>query len=130
MFYLYQVFYKFAAGISKIATCLLLLAISTSSKQMATFNWVCQVLVVYIAGYCIACSVATVFQCDLDFSSNWIHTKSQKHCFPKPPFWYTHAGLNIFATVIIALLPWWLFYYISYKRKYVVASLMTALSVR
>lgn len=127
MFYLYQVFYKFAAGISKIATCLLLLAIS--SNQMLLFNRFCQIMIVYIAGYCVACSIATVFHCGLDISSNWDHTKPQQHCFTNPPFWYIHAGLNIFASVIIAVLPWWLFYYISYKRKFVIATLMTMLSL-
>jgi hypothetical protein len=127
MFFLYQIFYKFAAGISKIATCLLLLAIST--PQMARFNLCCQIMILYIAGVSLSCSIATVFQCGLDIESNWIHTNRQTNCFPKPPFWYTHAALNIISSVVIAILPWWLFHYVTYSRKYIIATLMTILAI-
>lgn len=127
MFYLYQIFYKFAAGISKVATCFLLLAIST--PQMLYFNTCCLVMIVYIVGYSLSCSIATIFQCGMEFKSNWIHANDQSHCFYKPPFWYTHAALNISASVVIAILPWWLFHYVTYSRKYLIASLMTILAV-
>lgn len=107
MFYIYQVLYKFASGIAKIATLLLLLAISTS--QMRAFNMFCKCFATYIAAYCIATSIATVFQCGLDINSNWIMTNDQSHCFYKPPFWYAHAAINISATAVMAFLPWWLF---------------------
>ena len=96
---------------------------------MVRFNLACQILIVFIAGYSVSCSIATVFQCGIDFRSNYIPTNDQKHCFYKPPFWYTHAGLNILASILIAILPWWLFYHITYKRKYLIATLMTMLAL-
>jgi LRP1 type putative zinc finger protein len=127
MFFLYQILYKFGAGISKIATCFLLLAISI--PQMKWFNRTCKALILYITGYCVSCSIATIFQCGTHVRSNWVHTDDQSHCFSKPPFWYAHAGLNIFASVLIAALPWWLFYYVTYKRKVTIGLIMSALSI-
>ncbi|KAK6610818.1 integral membrane protein [Botrytis cinerea] len=127
MFYLYQIFYKAGCGLSKIATCLLLLAIST--PHMKNFNICCKIMIIYIAGYSLSCSIVTAFQCGLDFKSNWIHSLRQTHCFYKPPFWFTHAGLNIFASIVVAVLPWWLFSHVQYKRKYTIALIMTILAI-
>ncbi|ESZ96060.1 hypothetical protein SBOR_3537 [Sclerotinia borealis F-4128] len=127
MFYLYQIFYKFGAGLSKIATCLLLLAIST--PQMKNFNRCCRIMIIYIAVYSISCSIVTAFQCGYNFKSNWIHGNDQSQCFYKPPFWFSHAGLNIFASIVVAGLPWWLFSFVTYKRKYTIAMIMTLLAI-
>ncbi|KAM3076816.1 hypothetical protein ACMFMG_003716 [Clarireedia jacksonii] len=127
MFFLYQIIYKFGAGISKIATCLLLLAISI--PQMKWFNRTCKGLILYILGYSISCSIVTVFQCGTQVQSNWVHTDDQSHCFYKPPFWYAHAGLNISTSIVIAALPWWLFYYITYKRKVTIGLIMSVLAI-
>ncbi|KAF7919973.1 uncharacterized protein EAE98_009207 [Botrytis deweyae] len=127
MFYLYQIFYKAGCGLSKIATCLLLLAIST--PHMKNFNKCCKIMIIYIAGYSLSCSIVSAFQCGLDFRSNWIHSLRQTHCFYKPPFWFTHAGLNIFASIVVAALPWWLFSHVQYKRKYTIALIMTTLAL-
>ncbi|KAI9646385.1 hypothetical protein NHQ30_004376 [Ciborinia camelliae] len=127
MFYLYQIFYKFGVGLSKIATCLLLLAIST--PHMKNFNRCCRIMIIYIAAYSLSCSIVTAFQCGINFKSNWIHSNDQSQCFYKPPFWFTHAGLNIFASVVVAVLPWWLFSFVTYKRKYTIAMIMTTLAI-
>ncbi|KAF7864350.1 uncharacterized protein EAF02_010318 [Botrytis sinoallii] len=127
MFYLYQIFYKAGCGLSKIATCLLLLAIST--PHMKNFNKCCKIMIIYIAGYSLSCSIVSAFQCGLDFKSNWTHSLRQTHCFYKPPFWFTHAGLNIFASIVVAALPWWLFSHVQYKRKYTIALIMTILAL-
>jgi hypothetical protein len=107
MFYVYQVLYKFVSGIAKIATLFLLLAIST--PQLRTFNTFCKCFAVYIAAYCIACSLATVFQCGTEFESNWNKSLPTDQCFTLPPFWYAHAAINISATMVMIGLPWWLF---------------------
>ena len=106
-FYVYQVLYKFVSGMAKVATLFLLLAIST--PQMKTFRLFCKIFAAYIFAYCIATSVATVFQCGTSFASNWNKALDQSQCFYLPPFWYTHAAINISATAIMAILPWWLF---------------------
>ncbi|OKL57225.1 hypothetical protein UA08_07385 [Talaromyces atroroseus] len=127
MFYVYQVLYKFVSGIAKIATLFLLLAIAT--PQMRAFHTFCKFFILYIAAYCLACSLATVFQCSTDFESNWNKALSQKKCFTLPPFWYTHAAINISATMVMIFLPWWLFSTIQYKRKYAIAIIMSSLAV-
>lgn len=108
-------------------------------------------MIAFILGYCVACSVATVFQCGTDFDSNWIHshdqasiaetdnsfpdmcrgllTAVQTHCFPKPPFWYIHAALNIISSVAMAVLPWWLFAGVTYKRKYIIGTMLSCLAL-
>lgn len=133
---------------SKIATCFILLAIA--SPQMRQFIWVCRAMVAFILGYCVACSIATVFQCGTHFDSNWIHshdqasilqaveyylvlqsiflTVIQTYCFSKPPFWYTHAALNIFSSIVMAVLPWWLFSAVTYKRKYIIGTMLSGLA--
>jgi len=127
MFYVYQVLYKFVSGMAKIATLFLLLAIST--PQMRAFNLFCKVFAVYIGLYCIATSIATVFQCGTDFHSNWNKTLDQSQCFVLPPFWYSHAAINISATAVMAMLPWWLFANITYKRKHAISGIMSALAI-
>ena len=107
LFYVYQVLYKFLSGIAKIATLFLLLAIST--RHMRGFNLFCKAFAVYIGLYCLATSVATVFQCGVNFDANWIKTKDQSKCFTLPPFWFTHAAINVSATAVMIFLPWWLF---------------------
>lgn len=107
MFYVYQVLYKFLSGIAKIATLFLLLAISM--PQMRAFNLFCKVFAVYIAMYCLATSLATVFQCGTAISSNWTHAHDRSQCFELPPFWFAHAAINVSATAVMAILPWWLF---------------------
>ena len=107
MFYIYQVLYKFVSGIAKVATLFLLLAIS--SNQMRSFNLFCKIFALYIVAYCLACSLATVFQCGTSFESNWNKKLPQDQCFTLPPFWYAHAVINITATAVMIGLPWWLF---------------------
>lgn len=147
MFYVYQVLYKFVSGIAKIATLFLLLAIS--SAQMRVFNTFCKAFIIYIAAYCLACSLTTIFQCRTDFASNWDKTLPQGQCFTLPPFWYSHAAINVSATMVMIFLPWWLFstlvllkttltnpnsvlrlteYRVQYKRKYAIAIIMSALA--
>jgi len=127
MFYVYQVLYKFVSGMAKIATLFLLLAIST--PQMRAFNIFCKVFAAYIGLYCIATSLATVFQCGTAFESNWNKELDQSQCFVLPPFWYSHAAINISATAIMAVLPWWLFAFITYKRKHAISGVMSALAI-
>lgn len=86
-------------------------------------------MIVYIAAYSLSCSLITAFQCGINFKSNWIIGNDQTQCFYKPPFWYAHACINILASVIVAGLPWWLFSFVTYKRKYTIAMIMTALAV-
>lgn len=74
-FFLYQIVYKFASGISKIATCFILLAIA--SPHQTAFIYFCRGLVVFILGYCVICSLVTIFQCGTAFESNWIHSNDQ-----------------------------------------------------
>lgn len=107
LFYVYQVLYKFLSGVAKIATLFLLLAISTG--DMRKFNAFCKGFAVYIALYCMATSLATVFQCGTAFESNWIKTNDQSQCFTLPPFWFSHAAINVSATAVMVVLPWWLF---------------------
>ncbi|KAB8299941.1 hypothetical protein EYC80_000183 [Monilinia laxa] len=127
MFYLYQIFYKFGVGLSKVATCLLLLAIST--PNMKNFNRCCKMLIVYILAYSLSCSIVTAFQCGINFKSNWILGNDQSQCFYKPPFWFAHAALNILASIVVVALPWWLFSFVTYKRKYIIAMIMTLLAL-
>jgi hypothetical protein len=107
MFFIYQVLYKFVSGMAKIATLFLLLAIST--PQMKAFNRFCKIFAAYIAAYCFACSIATIFQCGTSIRSNWNHSLDMSQCFTLPPFWYTHAAINISATIVMIFMPWWLF---------------------
>ncbi len=120
-------FYKWGAGISKMATCFLLLAISTPC--LVKFNRTCIILAFYVLAYSISCSLATVFQCGWDPRANWDHTLDQSACFYKPPFWFAHGALNIISIVTVGILPWWLFTHITFARKNFVATLMTVLVV-
>jgi hypothetical protein len=114
MFYVYQVLYKFVSGIAKIATLFLLLAISTST--MYKFNLFCKCFIIYIALYCVGTALATVFQCGTAFASNWNKTLPQDQCFKLPPFWYSHAAINTSATMVMVVLPWWLFSSLVLRR--------------
>ncbi|EEA19344.1 conserved hypothetical protein [Talaromyces marneffei ATCC 18224] len=127
MFYVYQVLYKFVSGIAKIATLFLLLAISTST--MRGFNLVCKCFIIYIALYCVGTALTTVFQCGTAFESNWNKTLPQGQCFKLPPFWYSHAAINTSATMVMVVLPWWLFSSIQYRHKYLIAVIMGLLAV-
>ncbi|KAK2593719.1 hypothetical protein QQS21_008584 [Conoideocrella luteorostrata] len=122
IFYVYQVVYKFVSGIAKIATLFLLLAISM--VQMRVFNLFCKSFAAYIALYCIGTSVATIFQCGLYFRANW-SPDGKEHCIELPAFWFSHAAINVSATTVMAILPWWLFTNITYKRKHTIAIIMT-----
>ncbi|KAH8887856.1 hypothetical protein GQ53DRAFT_808816 [Thozetella sp. PMI_491] len=126
-YFLYSVFYKWGAGISKMATCLLLLAIAT--PDMIRFKRFCIFICGYVLAYSISCSLATVFQCGGDPRANWDHSLDQSACFYKPPFWFAHGALNIIAIIIVGILPWWLFASINFARKMFVATLMTVLIV-
>ncbi|ORY63467.1 uncharacterized protein BCR38DRAFT_228838 [Pseudomassariella vexata] len=127
MFFIYQVLYKFCSAIAKMATVFLFLAISTPHKP--NFNLVCKAFATYMGLYCLACSLVAVFQCGTKLESNWNKTVDQSHCFYLPPFWYAHAIINVSATLAMAILPWWLFAHISYKRKYAIATVMTVLAL-
>ena len=107
LFYIYQIVYKFVSGMAKVATLLLLLAIS--ARQMTAFNLFCKIFTIYICAYCFATAVASIFQCGTAFASNWNKELDQSQCFYLPPFWYAHAAINISATAVMAILPWWLF---------------------
>ena len=122
----FQIFYKWTAGISKVASCFLFLAIAT--PHMTGFKTACYVLIVYQGLLSLCAAVATVFQCGLDIESNYISTNNQSHCFPKPPFWYAHGALTIVSSMCMVTLPVWLFADITYKRKWSIACVMTALA--
>jgi hypothetical protein len=126
-YWLYSVFYKWSAGISKMATCFLLLAIAT--PIMVRFNLTCMIMSAYILGYSFSCSVATILQCGTNLRANWDKQLDQSHCFYMPPFWYIHGGLNLVAVIAVGILPWWLFSEVTFKRKYFIAGLMTLLSI-
>lgn len=106
IFFVYQVLYKFVSGIAKIATLFLLLAISMA--QMKVFNRFCKGFAVYIGLYCIVTSVTTVFQCGVHFDANWT-SNGKEYCIDLPPFWFSHAAINVSATAVMVILPWWLF---------------------
>ncbi|KAH8657923.1 hypothetical protein BX600DRAFT_499961 [Xylariales sp. PMI_506] len=76
------------------------LLLAISAPQMRSFNLFCKVFVVYMGLYCLACSVFAVF----------------------------HV-INITATIAMIFLPWWLFASITYKRKNIIACIMSALAV-
>lgn len=126
MFFMFQIFYKWSAGISKVASCFLFPAIAT--PQMTKFKTACYVLIVYQGLPSLCAAVATVFQCGLDIESNYISTNNQSHCSPKPPFWYAHGALTIVCNMCMVKLPVWLFADITYKRKWSIAGVMTALA--
>ncbi|KAK1762787.1 hypothetical protein QBC33DRAFT_573883 [Phialemonium atrogriseum] len=126
-YFLYSVFYKWGAGISKMATCFLLLAIS--APHMVAFNRFCLGMIAYILGYSISCSIATVFQCGSDPRANWDPSLDRKDCFYKPPFWFAHGGLNIVAIIATGTLPWWLFMKVTVRRRHWIATLMTILVI-
>jgi hypothetical protein len=127
MFFMFQIFYKWTAGISKVASCFLFLAIA--SPQMTRFKTACYILIVYQTLLSLFSAIATVFQCGLDIESNYISTNRQVHCFPKPPFWYAHGALTIVSSLCMVTLPVWLFSHITYKRKWSIATIMTALAL-
>jgi hypothetical protein len=127
MFFMFQIFYKWTAGISKVASCFLFLAIAT--PHMTRFKTACYVLIVYQGLLSLCAAVATVFQCGLDIESNYISTNNQSHYFPKPPFWYAHGALTIVSSMCMVTLPVWLFAEITYKRKWSIAGVMTALAI-
>ncbi|RAL60131.1 hypothetical protein DID88_000756 [Monilinia fructigena] len=76
MFYLYQIFYKFGVGLSKVA-------------NLSTPIWL--------------------------FDSK--HEKIQQ------------VLQNIDSSVVVVALPWWLFSFVTYKRKYIIAMIMTLLAL-
>ena len=126
-YFLYSVFYKWGAGISKMVTCFLLLAIS--APHMVAFNRFCLGMIAYILGYSISCSIATVFQCGSDPRANWDPSLDRKDCFYKPPFWFAHGGLNTVAIIATGTLPWWLFMEVTVRRRHWIATLMTILVI-
>ncbi|KAK7995591.1 hypothetical protein PG990_014364 [Apiospora arundinis] len=127
MFFIYQVLYKFTAAISKMASVFLLMAIS--APQMRAFNMFCKIFAAYMGLYCIATSLVAVFQCGTNIESNWDKSQDQSKCFFLPPFWYLHAIIDMVAMVIMIGLPWWLFASIQYKRKNVIATIMSVLAL-
>lgn len=76
---------------------------------MIYFNTFCKAFATYMGMFCMACSLVAVFQCGTHLKSNWDKTMDQSYCFKLPPFWYSHAVINVTATIVMVFLPWWLF---------------------
>jgi hypothetical protein len=99
-FYMAQVTYKTAINLSKV--CILLLYLRIFNK-VRWFKWACWAILTCVTCYCIASTMATIFQCK---PINRVFDKSiPGTCIDNSKFWYANAGFSIATDIIILLLP-------------------------
>ncbi|KAK7964400.1 hypothetical protein PG988_011374 [Apiospora saccharicola] len=119
--------YKFFVPIPKIATVFLLLAIAP--PHLRAFIATCKLVAAYMGLYCLATTLVAIFQCGPDVANNWLRMSTEVGCVDLPTFWYAQFAIDISACVIMIGLPWWLFASIQYRRKNVIATVLSTLAI-
>ncbi|TGJ81300.1 hypothetical protein E0Z10_g7465 [Xylaria hypoxylon] len=112
LFYLTQITYKTSINLTKSSVLLLYLRIFSAVKW---FRRTCLVVLAFIALYCIAVIIATVFQC-IPVAAAFDKTITDKTCIRNGYFWFANAGVSIATDVIILGIPMPLVYSLQIPR--------------
>ncbi|KAK8112522.1 hypothetical protein PG984_013048 [Apiospora sp. TS-2023a] len=119
--------YKFIVPIPKIATVFLFLAIAP--PHLRAFIACCKMTAAYMVTYCVVTTFVAIFQCGPDVSINWLSPGKPGYCINLATFWTAQFAVDISACLIMVGLPWWLFASIQYKRKNVIATVLSTLAI-
>ncbi|KAK7743668.1 hypothetical protein SLS62_010537 [Diatrype stigma] len=99
-FYLCQITYKLSINSTKAAILLLYRRIFDGIRR---FRWACTFMLACVGSFCIATTMATIFQCTPVVRA--FDRSVEGHCISNSPFWYANAGFNISTDFIILLMP-------------------------
>ncbi|KAF2964837.1 hypothetical protein GQX73_g8757 [Xylaria multiplex] len=112
LFYLTQITYKTSINLTKLSVLLLYLRIFNGIKW---FRRTCLVLLAFVASYCIAVVIATVFQC-IPITAAFDKTITDKICINNGHFWFANVAISIATDVIIIVIPMPLVYSLQIPR--------------
>lgn len=99
--YLMQILYKVSIYLTKASIVLLYLRIFGGIKW---FRWTCFVLLTFIASFCTAVTIATIFQC-LPVAAAFDLTIRNKKCIDNRHFLYLNAAASITTDTVVFLIP-------------------------
>ncbi|KAI0554094.1 hypothetical protein F4679DRAFT_579707 [Xylaria curta] len=111
-FYIGQITYKISLCLTKSSILLLYLRIFGNVKWLRR---TCYALLVFIAVYYTAATMATIFQC-IPVTAAFDKNVANFKCIIITPFWYTNAVLSIATDIIILLIPMPLIYTLQVSR--------------
>ncbi|KAH8674315.1 hypothetical protein BX600DRAFT_433899 [Xylariales sp. PMI_506] len=115
-FYLCQITYKTCINLTKTSILLLYLRIFGGVRW---FRWLCMVLALIVAMYCIASVTATIFQCTP--VPRAFNKAIPGTCINNGKFWYANAAFSITTDIIILIIPMPLVYALQIPRAQKVA---------
>ncbi|KAJ8126867.1 hypothetical protein O1611_g6771 [Lasiodiplodia mahajangana] len=99
--YVMQIMYKISMNLTKASIVLLYLRIFDGIKW---FRWTCYAILAFVASFCTAVTLATIFQCR-PVAAAFDPTLTSGTCIDNRVFWYTNAGVSIGTDVIILAIP-------------------------
>ncbi|KAI1422054.1 hypothetical protein F5Y12DRAFT_658377 [Xylaria sp. FL1777] len=111
-FYLTQITYKTSINLTKSSVLLLYLRIFSGVKW---FKRTCIIVLTFVALYCVAVILATIFQC-IPVAAAYDKTITDKVCISNGPFWFANAGFSIVSDIIILVIPIPLVYSLQIPR--------------
>ncbi|KAI0802401.1 hypothetical protein GGR55DRAFT_451446 [Xylaria sp. FL0064] len=111
-FYLTQITYKTSINLTKSSILLLYLRIFTGVKW---FRRTCLIVLTFVALYCVAVIIATIFQC-IPVAAAFDKTITDKVCINNGRFWFANAGFSIASDIIILTIPMPLVYSLQIPR--------------
>ncbi|KAI1364770.1 hypothetical protein F5Y08DRAFT_328499 [Xylaria arbuscula] len=111
-FYLTQITYKTSINLTKSSVLLLYLRIF---KGVKWFRRACFITLAFVAIYCVAVVVATIFQC-IPVAAAFDKTITDKVCINNGHFWFANVGFSIASDIIILIMPMPLVYSLQIPR--------------
>ncbi|KAI1117154.1 hypothetical protein F5Y14DRAFT_448537 [Nemania sp. NC0429] len=116
-FYILQITFKISMYLTKASILLLYLRI------FGTVTWLrrtCKGLLWYIALFCTAVTLATIFQCT-PISAAFDRSIKNANCIENRSFWYLSAVVSIVTDIVILCLPMRLVYHLHIRRDQKIA---------
>ncbi|KAI0110419.1 hypothetical protein GGR51DRAFT_547669 [Nemania sp. FL0031] len=99
--YLMQIMYKISMNLTKASIVLLYLRIFDGIKW---FRWTCYTILAFVASFCTAVTLATIFQCH-PVAAAFDQTITSSTCINNRIFWYINAAVSIATDIIILAIP-------------------------
>ncbi|KAI1192928.1 hypothetical protein F5X97DRAFT_337162 [Nemania serpens] len=100
-FYILQITFKISIYLTKASILFLYLRIF---GQIIWLRRTCIAILSYIAAFCVAATLATIFQC-IPITAAFDQTMKSKNCIDNIIFWYINATVSLVTDVIILMLP-------------------------
>lgn len=111
-FYICQITYKVSLNLTKVSILLLYRRLFGGAAQW--FRRTCDVLLTYVAAFCVAMVVGTIFQC-VPIERAFDKTVDGR-CIDNGRFWYANAASTIATDLAVLVLPMPLVYKLQIPR--------------